>query len=65
MEQKLIEKIVVTDDDLRQLMQDRAAQVQAYLLKTGKVTAERLFLIAPRPMTADSKGEDKVNLSLD
>src|SRR5882724_641268 len=48
MREQLARKMEITNDDLRDLMQQRAAQVQAYLLKTGKVAAERLFLIAPK-----------------
>jgi hypothetical protein len=55
----------VSDDDLRDLMKQRAASVQAYLLKTGKITADRLFITAPKPLSALVKGEDRVNLTLD
>jgi hypothetical protein len=65
MREQLAQKTEITNDDLRDLMQHRASQVQAYLLKTGKVTAERLFLIAPKPVDASFKGQDRVNLSLD
>src|SRR5882724_7107775 len=65
MEEQLIAKIEITDDDLRDLMKQRAASVQAYLLKTGKVNDDRLFITAPHPMPASSKGEDRVNLTLD
>jgi len=46
-------------------MLSRARQVQAYLLKTEKVTGERLFIIAPKNIDNSFKGEDRVNLSLD
>jgi hypothetical protein len=65
MEAQLIGKIEVTDDDLLDLMKLRAASVQSYLLKSGKVTGDRLFITAPRPMNTASKGEDRVNLTLD
>jgi hypothetical protein len=65
MKAQLMEKIVVTDDDLRDLMKQRAAAVQAYLLNSQKVTAERLFIIAPKPFDAAFKGEERVNLNLD
>ncbi|MDB6067502.1 MAG: hypothetical protein JWR26_3710 [Pedosphaera sp.] len=65
MEDQLIQKMEITSNDLRDLMQLRAARVQAYLLKTEKVTADRLFIIAPKTLTAASKGETRVNLSLD
>jgi len=65
MEDQLLQRIQITEDDLRELMQQRAKKVQTYLLKTEKVTAERLFITAPKPVGASSKGEDRVNLSLD
>jgi hypothetical protein len=65
MEAQLVAKIEITQDDLRDLMNQRAKTVQAFLLQTGKVTAERLFVTAPKPMDLSSKGEDKVNLSLE
>ncbi len=65
MEMELAASFMITDDELRDLMQERAHQVQGYLLKSGNVAAERLFLIAPKPIDALFKGESKVNLSLD
>ena len=65
MEEQLLQKIEITSDDFRQLMQDRANQVEGCLLKSGKVTADRLFITAPKPIDANSKGEDRVNLTLD
>ena len=66
MEKELVASLTatVTDDDLRDLMQERARQVQSYLLKSGAVATERLFMIAPKPIDASAKGESKVNLSL-
>jgi hypothetical protein len=65
MEAQLAQKIEITGDDYRDLMQKRANQVQAFLLKTGKVTGERLFVTAPKAVNESFKGEDRVNLSLD
>jgi hypothetical protein len=65
MEEQLLQKIEITSDDYRQLMQDRASQVEGYLLKSGKVTADRLFITVPKPVGPNSKGEDRVNLTLD
>ena len=65
MEDQLVRKITVTGDDFHDLMQRRANQVQSYLLKTQKVTADRLFIKTPQPVDANSKGEDRANLSLD
>jgi len=65
MEEQLLQKIEITADDFRQLMQDRAKQVESYLLQSGKVTADRLFITAPKPINATAKGETRVNLTLD
>ena len=65
MENQLMQKIDITSDDFRQLMQARASQVEAYLLKSGKVTADRLFITAPKPIGPDFKGADRANLTLD
>ncbi len=65
MESRLSENIPVTESDLRGLMQKRAMAVQEYFLKTGKINADRIFITAPKPMSLESKGEDRVNLTLD
>ena len=65
MEAELVKRIVLTDDDLRDLMQARANQVQNYLLQSGKVTAERVFVTAPRPVSAASKGELRAKMTLE
>jgi hypothetical protein len=65
MEEQLLQKIEITSDEFRQLMQDRAKQVESYLLKSDKVTADRLFITVPKPIEAKAKGEDRVNLTLD
>ena len=65
MEAKLLAGIEITDNDLRELMQARLKSVQAFLLKSGKVTGERLLLLAPKPVNPSAKGETRVNLSLE
>lgn len=64
MEEQLLQKVDVTNDDFRQLMEDRAKHVEVYLLKSGQVTADRLFITAPKPVAA-GQGEARVNLTLD
>jgi Domain of Unknown Function (DUF748) len=64
-EDQLMRQMQITGDDFRDLMQRRAAQVQAYLLKTEKVTVDRLFIIVPKTVDASFKGQDRANLSLD
>ncbi|MEO8429834.1 MAG: DUF748 domain-containing protein [Verrucomicrobiota bacterium] len=64
MEILLASKTEVPADAFLKLMQDRAQAVQAELIKSGQVTAERLFLITPRPVSTNSQGQARVNLSL-
>jgi hypothetical protein len=44
METLLLEHIDITDDDLRLLAHDRAAQVKDYILDSRKVEPERMIL---------------------
>ena len=64
MELELHARTEVTPDDLRALMQARSQSVQRALLKTGKVEAERLFILTPKPAEAGAKGQSRVILSL-
>jgi hypothetical protein len=63
-EARIIETIEVTPDDFRALMQARADGVQKYLLQTGQVGAERMFIIAPKPVDSSYQGQSRVDLSL-
>jgi hypothetical protein len=64
MEGLLAEKVTVTDEELRQLMTVRARWVQDWFLENGHVTADRLFLVTPKPVEAGYQGQTRVNLSL-
>ena len=64
LETELFAHVPISTADLRELMERRAQAVQRQLLKTEKVTAERLFILAPQPTDAASKGQSRVNLSL-
>jgi hypothetical protein len=64
MEMELHAGTEVTPDDLRALMQARAQSVQRALLKTGKVEAERLFILTPKPAEAGARDQPRVILSL-
>lgn len=64
-EAKIIETIEVTPDDFRALMQARADGVQTYLLQTGQVGAERMFIVAPKPVDLSYQGQSRVDLSLE
>jgi hypothetical protein len=63
-EARIIETIEVTPDDFRGLIQARADSVQKYLLQTGQVGAERIFIVAPNPIDPASSGQSRVDLSL-
>ena len=65
MEDQLAQRIDITSDDFRELMQKRANRVQAYLLQTGKVGGDRLFVTAPKAVNASFEGQDRANLTLD
>ena len=55
MEASLLAAIQISSDDLRALMQARARSVQAALVNTGKVEADRLFILAPAPISPAAK----------
>ncbi len=64
MEQLLEEKTEATEEDLRQLMTARSRWVQDWLVQNGQTTADRLFLVMPKPVDAAYRGECRANLSL-
>jgi hypothetical protein len=63
MESALLAGIKVTSDDLRALMQARARNVQAVLVGNN-VEGERLFILAPAPVSLTSQGQARANLAL-
>jgi hypothetical protein len=63
-EARLISTIEVSDDEQRDLIKRRAQAVQSFILQSGKVTAERLFIVTPKSAEAAAKGQSRVNLSL-
>jgi hypothetical protein len=64
MEASLIATIQISSDDLRELMQARARNVQAALVNIGKVEGERVAILAPQPVNPAAKGQSRANLSL-
>ena len=64
MEELLAGKVEVTEEEFRQLMTARARWVQEWFLQNGQVAADRLLLVAPKPVDAAYRGESRVNLSL-
>jgi hypothetical protein len=64
LEARIIETVKVTPDDLGALMQARADRVQRYLLQSGQVGAERMFILAPKPVDPSHQGQSRADLSL-
>jgi hypothetical protein len=65
MEQRLLGKIRVTDDELRELAQKRARAVQSALLESSQIAPGRVFVLAPKPIDAAAPGEARVDFSLE
>jgi len=61
MEKLMLTHIEVGDEELRQLAARRANTVRDALLKSGKIEAERLFIVEPKGLTPEKK--DKVKES--
>jgi hypothetical protein len=55
MEKLMLSNALATDDELRQLAKQRAENVQDWLIESGKVPAQRLFLVPPK-----SGGDEKI-----
>ena len=64
MERLLADTVPVTNDDYRRLMEARARWVQDWLLQNGGVTADRMLLVAPKPVDTAYQGEARANLTL-
>jgi hypothetical protein len=55
MEKLMLTHIEIKDDDLRQLASRRALKIKDYLLKSGQVTADRVFLVEPKSIEPEKK----------
>jgi hypothetical protein len=55
MEKLMLTHIEVKDDDLRQLASRRALRIKDYILKSGQVTADRMFLVEPKALEPEKK----------
>ena len=53
MEKLIYDHIVISDDDLHQLGMDRATAIKDYLVETGPIEPERIFLLQPKNSQAD------------
>jgi hypothetical protein len=59
MEKLMLTHIVVKDEDLRTLALQRARKVADVLLKSQNIPAERVFVIEPKSLTIEDKGDVK------
>jgi hypothetical protein len=55
MEKLMLTHIEIKDDDLRQLASQRALKVKDYILRSGQVTADRVFLVEPKSLEPEKK----------
>jgi uncharacterized protein involved in outer membrane biogenesis len=63
MESLMLKNTQVSDDDIRELANRRARAVQDRLLATGQVTADRLSIVAAKPVSSEEKEKPKAKLS--
>jgi flagellar motor protein MotB len=67
MEKLMLTNIKVTDDDLRALASRRALAVKDYILKSGEVDPQRVFLVEPQSLSPEKKeklGNSRVDFKL-
>ena len=55
MEKLMLSHIEIKNEDLRQLASQRALKVKEYLLKSGQIASERVFLIEPKSLEPEKK----------
>ena len=58
-EQAILDDIAVTDDDLRKLVYERSIGVRDYILSSGKVEKERIFLKEPTSLQDETMEDVK------
>jgi uncharacterized protein involved in outer membrane biogenesis len=63
MESLMLKNTQASDDDLRDLANRRARAVHDRLLATGQVTADRLSIVASKPVSSEEKEKTKAKLS--
>jgi hypothetical protein len=59
MEQLMLANAQVTEDDLRLLANARAQAAKGWLVETGKIPAERVFVVAPKSGAEGIKDKGK------
>lgn len=55
MEKLMLTNIKITDDDLGSLAHQRALNVKDIIMKSGHVTADRLFIVEPKSLSPEKK----------
>ena len=55
MEKLMLTNTVVKDDDLRALANQRATNAKDAILKPGKITSDRVFVVEPKTLTPEKK----------
>jgi ABC-type Fe3+/spermidine/putrescine transport system ATPase subunit len=55
MEKLMLTHIDVNDDDLRHLASLRATEAKDFILKAGRVTADRMFIVEPKSLEPEQK----------
>jgi len=55
MEKLMLSHIEIKNEDLRQLASQRALKVKEYLLKSGQIAPEKVFLIEPKSLEPEKK----------
>ena len=59
MEKLMMQHAKASDDDMRQLASHRAQAVRDAILATGQASAERLFVVAAKPLTPEERAKLK------
>jgi hypothetical protein len=61
MEHLMLTNTQVTEEDLRVLAHQRAQVTRDYLIETGEVPADRVFVMAPQLTTAEMQDKEKAS----
>nr|MBF0221842.1 hypothetical protein [Desulfobulbaceae bacterium] len=65
--EQILADIQASEEDLRLLAHERAANVKNYLIASGKVEAERLFVLEPKVVQlkeGSTSGKDMSNIAM-
>jgi len=63
MEALMLKNTKVSDEDLRDLGSRRAQAVRDRLIAAGSISTDRLFIVAPKPLTDAEKEKTKLRVS--